>query len=121
MRKGDRESVNVFLATEEGARSIETEKITVIREPVCSPRWVPEATDRGGEIRKDILLKDLNKDKSLSWFWGSSPPQLTLHNSLEFSKEETNGCVNKHSFINNSESSFVLPDEEQVKNNTEHT
>ena len=92
---------------------------SLLRDPVCGPQQVSETTDRRGECGKNILLKDLNNEKSLLWFWESSPPQLTLQSSVEFNKEETNNCINKSSFINNSESSFVLPEEEQPKANIE--
>ena len=93
---------------------------SMLRNAVCSTQRIPEGTDRGREGSKNILLKDLNNDKSLLWLWESSPPQLSLQNSLVFSKEETNSCVhNKTTLFNNSESSFVLPDEEQNKTNHE--
>ena len=46
--------------------------------PVRYMQWVSESSNRPGEGGKNILLKDLDKEKSLLWFWESSPRHLCL-------------------------------------------
>ena len=91
----------------------------LLQDPVCGSQRTPEITNQTGEGSKNILLKDINNEKSLKWFWECSAPQLLLHSSIELNKDETTSYVNKSSFINNSESSFVLPEDEQPKVNPE--
>ena len=89
----------------------------MLRDPVCCAQPLSERPDRSREGGKNILLRDVNSEKSFLWLWENSPPQLSVCCSNELNKEEIVGYVNKSSFIHNPDSSFVLQEEEQPATN----
>ena len=93
----------------------------MLRDFVCGPQQLPETTDGGRGKSKNLLLKDLNEEKSLLWFWESSPPQLSVQSSVVRNQEDLNTSVNKDSLFGNSDSSFVSPEREMPKDNREPT
>ena len=127
----------VGLSEETGSRSDGTP---------CTPRSREKSLERGGvgppsllwdslrssqqlsEIadglrgeNNNLLLKGLNEERSLLWFWENSPPQLFVHGSNVNNKDIANSFVNENPLLNTSESSLVSPDKEMPTGDREPT
>ena len=74
-----------------------------------------ERTDQQREIEQNLLLKDINQEKSLLWMWDNSPPHLSVCCPNVLNKVEAIGSVYKSSFTQNNDSSFTVQEREQTQ------
>ena len=85
----------------------------MLRDTVHGMQSMLERADETRERSKNLLLKDVNCEKSSLQLWEDSPPQLSICCPSETNKRDPVGFVNKSLFIQNSDSSFVVQEEEQ--------
>ena len=91
----------------------------MLRDTVRGTQPMFKVTNKTGERGENLLLKGVDCESSLLWLWEESPPQLYVCCPSEISRKDTVGFNNKNSFIQNSDSSFMVQGEEQSEVNLE--